>query len=248
MNVKRVLIYRKSFYISFIAVILWMIIYTLLIEVIYGHTNEIAGWGKGEILIILSFYYFITSIANLSFRENFEEFGDKMRRGLLDQYLTKPAGFQIQCFFARMRFDQAGSPFIVLFLFWYGISQLSSPLLPTNVALGFMYSMLSVVFFYHFLLLVAVTTFYLEKADTLGSVMWNLSQVGRYPRQIFLGATKIFFQFIFPIALITSIPAEIFVGFERGSMHLFFFAIIAFFCILAQLAFRVGIKKYSSAN
>lgn len=226
----------------------WMATYTALIEVIYGHTNEIAGWSKGEILIILSFYYFITSIANFLFRENFEDFGNKMRRGFLDQYLTKPAMFQIQCFFAKMRFDQISSPIIVLFLFWYGASLLTEPLLLQNIIIGFLYAILSVAFFYHFLLLVATSTFYLEKADTLGSIMWNLSQVGRYPRQIFTGFGKVFFEFVFPIALMTSIPAEIFVGFETSKMHFFFFVIVLGFCILAQAVFKIGLRKYSSAN
>ena len=248
MNIKMVFMYRKSFYVSFIGIIFWMTIYVGLIEVIYGHTSEIAGWGKGEILIILSFYYFITSIANFLFRENFENFGDKMRKGELDQFLTKPAAFQIQCFFARMRFDQISSPVIVLFLFWYGASQITEPLLASNITIGFAYAILSVAFFYHFLLLVATSTFYLEKADTLGSVMWNLSQVGRYPRQIFTGLSKIFFQFIFPMALITSIPAEMFIGFERSDIHILFFVIVIGFCILAQLLFNIGIKKYASAN
>lgn len=248
MNIKMALIYRKSFYVSLIAIVFWITIYTALIEVIYVHTDEIAGWAKGEILIILSFYYLITGIANFLFRENFEEFGEKMRRGFLDQFLTKPAMFQVQCFFSRMRFDQISSPVIVIFLFWYGASQLTEPLILQNIVIGCLYAILSVAFFYHFLLLVATSTFYLEKADTLGSVMWNLSQVGRYPRQIFTGFGKIFFQFIFPMALITSIPAEIFVGFEALQMHIFFFAIVLGFCILAQLVFNIGLKKYSSAS
>lgn|GEM_PF-2853617 len=248
MNIKMVVMYRKNFYISLVAIMFWMTIYVGLIEIIYGHTNEIAGWAKGEVLIILSFYYFITSIANFLFRENFENFGDKMRKGELDQFLTKPAAFQIQCFFARMRFDQISSPIIVLFLFWYGTSQMTAPLLLSHIIVGFLYALLSVGFFYHFLLLVATSTFYLEKADTLGSVMWNLSQIGRYPRQIFTGASRIFFQFIFPMALITSIPAEMFIGFERSQIHVLFFIIVLGFCILAQLLFHTGIKRYSSAN
>lgn len=248
MNIKMVLMYRKSFYISFAAIIVWMTTYTLLIEVIYVHTDEIAGWEKGEILIILSFYYFITGVANFFFRENFEEFGDKMRRGLLDQFLTKPAMFQIQCFFGKMRFDQVASPIMTVFLFWYGISQMTAPLAVSNVIIGLFYSLISVAFFYHFLLLVATSTFYLEKANTLGSVMWNLSQVGRYPRQIFTGFAKIFFQFIFPMALMTSIPSEMFIGFDSAGMQLLFFAITLGFCILSQLFFHMGIKKYASAN
>ena len=248
MNIKKMLIYRNSFYISLFAMVLWMCIYTALIEVIYGHTQDIAGWSKGGVLIILSFYYFITSIANFLFRDNFEQFGNKMRKGELDQYLTKPGSFQVQCFFANMRFDQLGAPFIVVFLFIYGVSQLDHQVIVSDIALGLVYAGISVVFFYHFLLLVATVTFYLEKAETLGSVMWNLSQVGRYPRQIFTGIAYSFFHFIFPMALITSIPSERFLGIEGGTMHILYFVIIISFCTISQLFFHVGLKKYSSAN
>ena len=228
--------------------VLWMTIYVVLIETFYSHTDKIAGWSKGGMIIILAFYYFITSIGNMFYRDNFDSFGETMRRGKLDQFFIKPAGFQLQCFMGNARFDQITGPVLAIFIFLYGLRELpETPDLPHMIA-GIFYALVSVIFFYHFLLFVAASAFYLQRSDTLGSIMWNISQVGRYPRQIFSGFSKIFFEFIFPMALITTIPSEIFIAVPSVPMHAIFFIIVAVFCTLAQILFAIGLRKYSSAN
>mgnify|MGYP001575149992 CR=1 FL=1 len=248
MNAKELLIYRRRFYISGIAMIVWMTIYIVLIEAFYAHTDKIAGWSKGGMIIILAFYYFITSIGNMFFRDNFDSFGETMRRGKLDQFFIKPAGFQLQCFLGNARFDQITGPVFAIFIFLYGLKELPQAPDPAHMIAGIFYAFVSVIFFYHFLLLVAASAFYLQRSDTLSSVMWNISQVGRYPRQIFSGFGKIFFEFIFPMALITTIPSEIFIQAPTVPMHFIFFIIVGFFCIVAQILFAKGLRKYSSAN
>lgn len=248
MNWHQMLIYRENFLISSVAMVIWVCVYIGFIEVLFSNIQQIAGWDKGGMIVILSSYYMITGFANVFFRESFESFGDTMRRGKIDKHITKPISLQVACFLENIRIDQMVTPVMAVFLLNYGmnLSNMSFGLIPASIWL--LIISFSIIFYYHFLLLVASITFYMEKSETIGSIMWNLSQIGRYPRQIYTGVGKIFFTFIFPIAVATTLPSEIILKKGEINIILQFIATVIIFSLITQFLFNRGLKKYSSAN
>ena len=227
---------------------LWIGLYVVFFEVIFLHTGNIAGWGRGEVLTFLAFYYFITGLGNVFYRESFEQFSEKMRRGLIDQKLTKPVSFQIITFFEHIRFDHFIDVFVTGLLFIYISVEtdvvFSLPYLFTALII----SLLGNTLFYGTLLFVTSFTFIVDRFDAASSFIWHISQVSRYPRQIYTGVGKYIFQFFFPIALIASIPAEF--ALQSANLNLlgYFLGISILFLIIGNLFFRWGLSRYSSAN
>ncbi len=247
-NLKKSLIYRINFLITVWAMFLWIFIYVVFFEVLFLHVNDLAGWDKAEMLTFLAFYYFIQSIGNVFYRESFEIFNEKLRYGYLDQSLTKPTSLQLLTFFYDIRFDHLVDFFLTGLLFFYIGIQTNLTLNVPFVFFGLALALFGNLLFYGLLLCVASVLFYVDRMDGVGSFMWHLSQIARYPRQIYTGFAKVLFQFIFPIALLTSIPAEVALG--QGSFKLigFFLGISILFFGIGNLLFWLGLQKYHSAS
>lgn len=248
LNFRNFSVSRVNFYISLIATILWTLAYVIFIEVIFGHIDNLSGWDKGQILILMSFFYLFQNFGNIFFRDNFEDFGEALRKGELDFALTRPSSPYLLLFFKKIRFDLLATMIVNVVLFVYAFSQLQSPLSPMFFVLGMVYTGISLAFFFFFLLFLTTFTFWLQKNETINTIIWNLLQVSRYPRQMYQDIAKIIFIFIIPLALLASLPAEIALNFPAGLMISYFVGITIFFGIVSMKFFQYGLKKYTSAS
>ena len=222
LNLKKLFIYRISFVISLALMTIWVLADTLLIEVIFYHTNTLAGWDKGQVLLIMSFYYYVQNLSDMFFKDNFEEFGEKVRRGLLDFDIVKPVPTGLLAFFREMRFDHAAGLVITSGLFGYALHTLNKPLIFTDVLFGFGLILVSLVLYFAFLSCIASLTFFIQRTDTFYALIFNISQVSRYPRQIYTSIVGKILTFGLPLALIASIPAEVALHVQETGLVLFF--------------------------
>jgi ABC-2 type transport system permease protein len=247
-NVKKSLIYRINFLITFIAMILWIGLYVVFFEVIFSHIDSLAGWEKEEVMIFLAFYYLFQGFRNIFYSDGFDGFGRKIRRGEIDPYLTKPASLQMLSFLQDVRFDHLIDLVMTGLLFLYIALAYDYSFSLPFLAMGILLCILGTLLFYGVLLMIASFVFYIEKLDSLNSIVWNITQVSRYPRQIYTKLGKIIFQFIFPIALITSIPAEMTLANNEWEVLIYFCVISVVALFLGNFFFSRGVKHYDSAN
>ncbi|MBT4384914.1 hypothetical protein HOD30_04155 [Candidatus Peregrinibacteria bacterium] len=247
-NIKKSLVYRVNFAVTVLSISLWIVLYILFFEVIFSHIDSLAGWSKGEALVVLGFYYMIQGVSNIFFRESFENFDYKLRRGDLDPLITKPASMQLLSFFVDMRIDHVIDFLITFIIFGYVHFQIGMELSWPLIALGTLLSIISNILFYGLLLCIINVVFLFDRIEVIGSTLWNISQISRYPRQVYTGAAKVAVQFVFPAALLAAIPAEVALG--KSSLYwVGFFTFLAFFFWgLGTLLFNLGLRKYSSAN
>lgn len=242
------MIYRINFLITLVSMGFWIIIYVLFFEVLFLHIDNLAGWTKSELLIFLGFYYFSQAIGNVFFRESFEQIGEEIRRGNLDQALIKPASTQVLIFFRAIRFDHIIDFFLVFILFAYAFATGDIVASPTLFGLGLILAILGNFLFYGILICITSLLFFVEKLDGLASLMWHASQISRYPRQIFTGIGKTIFQFVIPLSLIVSLPSELALGKIDMNLLLFLIFITIFIFTFGNIIFRIGLGKYTSSN
>lgn len=248
LNFKKMLAYRASFYISFVLMSIWVGAYALLVEVIFYYTKTLAGWTKGEVLVILAFYYLIQNIADIFFKDNIENFGQTVRRGELDFRVTKPVSLRLLSFFWEIRFDQLAGVAVTLILFSYGLANLSYSLSALHILAGLVVTGASVVFYYSLLTIIASLTFWIEKTDTFNIMIFNLSQLSRYPRAMYTDIFGKILTFVIPMGLIASIPAEIALkSVDLGWLFLLI-GLTAVFYLISRVVWYYGIRRYTSAN
>ncbi len=248
LNLKKSLIYRANFWVTLVGMSLWMGLYLLFFETLFQHVNEIAGWTRGEMILLLAFYYFITGLGNIFYKDSFEEFSNTVRQGKLDQWLTKPASTELLVFFNIIRIDHFLDLFLSGFLGLYAVFVAGTQLSLLNLILGLVCGMLGAWLLYSFLLFIGALILVLERLDGAGSFIWNVTQLLRYPRQIYTGPARPLFQFIFPVALIVSVPAEIARGQIEPAILLYFMVACIIFYGLGHFLFKVTLRRYQSAN
>ncbi len=247
-NIKKMLIYRTLFFTEFFTMLLWAAAYILLIEVIFLHTKTLAGWDKSQAQLILAFYYSFQTFGEVFYIDNFEQFSLNLRRGLIDFNLIKPVSSRLLTFLYNMQFQDLSHFIMTIGLFIYAIKNLPHPLDPKFFILGLLMVIPATILNFSIHSIFTTTAFWLQKNETLSSIMWNFRQTAKYPRQIYQGFFKIAFSFIIPFALLASIPAEVAMNFQNGPYPFIFLGLTIFFFYISKWFWNLGLKKYSSAN
>ncbi len=242
------LAFRASFYISLVLMSMWVGAYAILIEVIFYYTKTLAGWTKGEVIIILAFYYLIQNIADIFFKDNIESFGQTVRRGELDFRVTKPVSLRLLSFFWEIRFDQLAGVVVTGLLFSYGLANLDYTPQIGHVVAGVGVAAVSVVFYYSLLTIIASLTFWIEKTDTFNILIFNLSQLSRYPRAMYTNVFGKFLTFVVPMGLIASVPAEVALKSLDYTSLLILIGLTIIFYLISRIVWYYGIRRYTSAN
>ena len=75
--------------------------------------------------------------------------------------------------------------------------------------------------------------------------LWSIS---RWPSRVFRGALRFVFTFVFPLAVMTSFPAEALLGTLAPARVLLAVALAATFALGSRLAFVAALRRYASAS
>lgn len=248
MNFRVLLMYRASFLISFAIMGVWIVSFVMLILIIFEHTETLGGFHRGEVLLILTFYYLFQSLSDIFFKDNFEGFGLVVRRGLFDFHLIKPLPSQFSTFFHTMRFDHIAGLLLAIAMFFFSIPKLEAPLEIHYFIIGLLLSLISSWIYFSLLLIIATLVFWISKNETIANLIWHMSQISRYPRTIYGNIFQKIFTFGLPLALLASLPAEVSIALGSKSLVFTFLLLAVFFSILSNLFWKMGIKRYTSAG
>lgn len=247
-NLKVTLAYRASLLISLVLNMLWVASYIIFIEVIFRNVSTLGGASKGEALLIMAFFYFFTNISDILYRDSFEQFGEKMRTGYIDVWLTKPASSRMLMFMSSMRFDYLTAIGVTIALFIYAFQSLNTSPDLHLLGIGIILSLLAHIIFFSVLSILATLNFWFERNDTLNMLAWQLTQVGRYPRAIYTSWARIIFTYLLPLGLIANLPAEATLNLASSRIIIIFIGITATLYIASLLFWKKGLTRYSSAG
>lgn len=247
-NIKVTLTYRASLFISLILNIFWVLSYVVFMEIVFQNVTTLGGLMKGEALLIMAFFYLFTNVSDILYRDSFEQFAQKMRTGYIDTWLTKPASSRLLMFMSAMRFDYITAMGVTVALFAYAFQTLGRT--PDLHLLGFgvIISLFAHIIFFSVLSILATMSFWLEKNDTLNMLAWQVTQIGRYPRQIYLSIARVVFTYILPLALIANLPAEITLNTSSRETVVVFVIVTTALYVVSAIFWRYGLRRYSSAG
>jgi len=173
---------------------------------------------------------------------------DGIRKGTLDFILLKPADAQFLVSTARFEpwriLDFVGSIGIVGFAFhrlgrWPTAAQACTGLLLFSVALMLVYSLW---------ILVVSLSFRVVKVDNLSYLFMSIFDAGRWPVHVFKGALRMLFTVVFPLALMTTYPAQALLGTLGGARALLAGMGGLLFTAAARIVWQRSLRSYTSAS
>lgn len=245
----RAMMFRFDFLLWSSVEFAWMGVNVLLIEVIYGHTDSVAGWGKYEMLLLLGTALLIQRLLMGFFWTNLFEIGRNVRSGQFDFYLTQPGQPLFMVSTRKLDPDGLANSLVALGLVYYAARQLHLSFTPGGVALYAVLVALGLVVHYSLLLLMASLTFWIVKTEGIEGSYFTVAEFGRLPRAAFKSLfTNVVFVYALPAVIVTNVPAAALLGRLHWPQVAWLGALAAVWCAFAVTVFHRGLRRYTSAS
>ena len=240
--------YKTNVIIDFITAILSLVGSVFLLSIFFQNTDNIGGWNFEQALIIQGIYTILNGITNTWFNPNLTEIVKHIREGTLDFVLLKPIDSQF--FISLKKISPSGFLEIILgvslLLYCLRINQI-------NINLGFLVLFLTTLFcsimiLYSLWFLISTTTIWFVKTWNATEVLRSFLYLGRFPLNSFSFSLRIFFSIFVPIAFITNIPSEIYLGLAKPWEILLQLVVSVIFFKVSRNFWLFALKYYTSAS
>lgn len=253
--------FRANFLIESISSLSWVLMNLGFYILIFHYTPSLGrgtGWGKYEFFVFTGTALMINSLAGMLFMTNADNFGELIRRGGLDFVLVKPVDTQFLVSLQRVDWSSGGNFLVGLGLTVYSLNCLGDwPSLVTTILYVF-YLLCGVTILYSLMFLLAATSVWLGRNETLFDFWFYIVSFGRYPMEIYEGRFgrpfRWFFTFIIPVLVAINVPARFLIAPLRPQSLegwlLPLFAVVATGVALAACrgVFQLALRSYRSAS
>ena len=245
--------FRANFLVKLTVEAIWLSILLAFNGILFGNTDDIAGWDKNRYLFFLGCHYALSGIVETFFLENCTGFAELVRTGDLDFYLLRPIDEQFLITSRHMDWSTFPNVLqgagVMVYALWAMQWQFDPGLLLAFLALF----ACSCAMTYCFLLLLCSLSVWMVRNQSLME-MWRLfTSLMRYPRQIFAAnawsrPVGFLFTFIVPVLLVVYVPAQTMVRVaEPGFIAGMVVATLALL-YLSRAFFRRALSSYRSAS
>ena len=240
--------YKTNILIDLITAILSLIGSIFLLSIFFQNNSSIGGWQFEQALIIQGIYTILNGITNTWFNPNLTEIVKYVREGSLDFVLLKPIDSQF--FISLKKINPSGFLEIMLgfclLLFCIRINQINLNL--SFLTLSLITIICSICILYSLWFFISTTTIWFVKTWNATEVLRSFLYIGRFPLNSFSFSLRIFFSVFIPIAFITTIPSEVFLGISQ-LWKIFLEIIVAILFLISSRKFWLfALRYYSSAS
>ncbi len=240
--------YKTNIIIDLITAILSLIGSIFLLSIFFQSNSNIGGWGFEQALIIQGIYTILNGITNTWFNPNLTEIVKHIREGTLDFVLLKP--IDTQFFISLKKINPSGFLEIILglclLIYCIRINQINFNL--TFITLCLITISCSICILYSLWFFISTTTIWFVKTWNATEVLRSFLYIGRFPLNSFSFSLRIFFSVFIPIAFITTIPSEVFLGLSQAWKVLLEIIIASFFLFTSRKFWFFALRFYSSAS
>jgi ABC-2 type transport system permease protein len=242
----RELEFKANFVAKIVQNALWVCFFLAVLFVIYGRTDEVAGWSRGEAAVLAATVFFVSSISAAVFF-GLTEIPEMVRRGTLDFVLIRPFDAQGWVSFRKFNFDQVGSLLVGVATLIVGLS--GSPLPSAAAWGGYVVCLLAgTVLFYSFNLALMTTGVWFVRVDNFWVLSDSVTNVTRFPLDIYRGGLQRLLTHVVPLAFLGTVPARQLVRGFDGPMVVEAVAWAAGSVVLSRLFWRFALTRYGSAS
>jgi len=240
--------YKTNIIIDLVTAIFSLIGSIFLLSIFFQNNGSIGSWKFEQALIIQGIYTILNGITNTWFNPNLTEIVKHIREGTLDFVLIKPIDSQF--YISLKKINPSGLLEIMLgfFLLLYCIRINQINLNLSFLTLSLVTIICSISILYSLWFFISTTTIWFVKTWNATEVLRSFLYIGRFPLNSFSLYLRIFFSVFIPIAFITNIPSEVFLGITQLWEILLEVIIATIFLITSRKFWLFALKFYTSAS
>lgn len=226
----------------------WAVTFIFFIEIIFQSTQSLSGWNKAGVILILGLSRLIEGLIDTFYSRNFLQLPQIVQQGKFDFFLTKPLPVQLYTAFRRSSLDYIGNITIGIGLIIYSLFLNNS--LPTfSTWILFVIAVfLGLAIYYALLLATSSLVFFIERLEALYAFSTLFSEPLTVPFDVFPYGVRQALTYLLPLAFVVFIPAQTLTNRLVWWEIPVGIGITALFLLLANLLWRAGIRRYSSAS
>lgn len=244
----RELQFKANFVVRFFTELMWLVMQFIYIEVMYGQTGAIAGWGKWEMVVLMGTNYVIAQLFESLFYDNCIRLTDQIRQGDLDFNLVKPINSQ---FLVSLRYTDYASIInssvgMAVILFALGKMGMTVSLGGALLFAALVFN--GVLIYYSILFVLSAWTFWIGRSNNLMELYWQFGQFSRYPGDIYPWLLRKLLWTLIPMLVVSNVPAGLLVHKLQNGWIFYGFALGVVFLALTVWVWNRGLKRYRSAS
>lgn len=219
-----------------------------LVQIMFMNTKSLAGWSKEEVFLIVGLSKLFGTIFSLFFQRSINHLVGEVKEGNLDLILTKPFSSQFYYSLFLMRSFEIINLISPIILIVYSIWQIPNLQLWPQVFLMLVLLCCGVLIFYSLYISIASLVFWVGSFSSFPSIYNVFSIPLLMPTDIYGRNVNFLLTFIFPLAFVITIPAEVMLGKADPSFVLLgiFFAVGTLF--ISTKIWNIALRHYSSAS
>lgn len=250
--------FRFSFFMVFIVEVVWLAVLLALNYVLFRHIDNLGPWSYHHVNFFSCLVAIYDQLFLAFFAGNFWAFSETLRTGTMDFVLTKPVNSLFSVF---TRYQRLASMFSVLLsvaaLVYFGMQINSDPTVVNKIDFSFVNILGLMVLFALGLILrvgleiiVGTLMFITIEGEAVNIFRLNLQQFAKQPGFIYTGPMHVLLFYVFPLALITTMPAQWIYDHEPGFLKV----LILMTCLtiitwmMVTKVWKWGIDRYESAS
>lgn len=248
-RIQGLMMFRLGFFGPFLVDACLFAVQLVVFRVIYSNVGRIGTWGEGEMVLFIGTFSLINAVGMAVFCLGIRQLPEKIKRGEMDLYLTKPISPLLRITFEQINPGSIPLILMSLCIIGYGIYKAEITLNVGSVFCYFGWVMAMVVLYYDLMVLVRCVCFYLvtnARLEQLEDAALELCR--KLPGIAFYGIYRIIFCFFLPYGIIATLPVQSINGEMRGQIALQGIIVTAVFTGVTIFVWRNGIRHYNSAS
>jgi len=241
--------FRGNFIVGLLRQVLWLGVFIIVIDVLFQNTSSLGGWSYAEVLLIIGLSRMFEGVTDLLFTRNLVgEFPQEVNDGRFDFTLVRPLPTQFFAAFQKIHIANVGNALAGVVLVVFTLIELQADITISTLVFFVLALAIATIIRYAILLLLVSLAFVLERFNGMHAFDVVLTEPLTYPFSIFPDEVRVVLTYVLPLAFIVYVPAQTLTGRLDATLLAIGAGIAAALVLLANHAWRAGIRRYSSAS
>lgn len=248
-SIVRTLMFRGDFFVWSLVELFWMSVNLLAIEVIFNHTQSLAGWGKYQMVLLVGTSMLIQRFLMGFFWSSIFEMGRNVRTGNFDFFLAQPGNVMFMATTRKLDPDGLINSLVAIAIVVFAAHKLGLHPGGTDILLYALMVLSGLIIHYSLLVMSISLVFWITSAQGVEGTYFALTEFSRMPKAAFTGiVSRVLFVWVLPVVVVSNAPANTMLhGFQTKWAWWLFGMALGWFG-LAVLVFHRGLRRYTSAS
>lgn len=246
---QRLMMFRLGFWGPFFVDGSMFLIQLLVFRAVYSNVDRIGSWGQGEVILYIGTFSLLNAVNMVVYFFGVIGIPDKIRRGEMDLYLTKPVSPLLRISFENINPGSLPLVAFSLAIIVYGVHRAGlRPDIRDILAFCFWVFLMQILY-YDMEVIIRSAAFYLvtnAKLEQLEDAGLELCM--KLPGVALYGVYKFFFYCILPYGVMATLPVQRMIGEMSPRLAVFGVGIVCVFTAITVLLWKHGVRHYNSAG